>query len=87
VQRPPGDPQAPPLVLDPARLLREEKVSRPEDVIRVLLNLYVPGGIPDAARARLVAYLDATESGAAALDRRVREAVHAIMTTAEYQLA
>ncbi len=77
----------PPRVLDVARLLREEKVSRPEDVVRVLLDLYVPGGISSQAREKLVAFLAEGKPTGAALDRRVREAVHAIMTTAEYQLA
>jgi hypothetical protein len=77
----------PPRAFDPARLLHEEKVSRPEDVVRVLLDLYVPGGVPSNARAKLVAFVAEDNPTGAALDRRVREAVHAILTTAEYQLA
>src|SRR5207253_6279999 len=50
----PGDP---PRALDPARLLDEEGVSRPEDVVRALLDLYAPGGVRPAARARLVAFV------------------------------
>jgi uncharacterized protein (DUF1800 family) len=78
---------APPSALDPARLLREEKVSRPADVVRALLELYVPGGFPAEARARLVDFIAEGNPGGADLDRRAREAVHAILTTAEYQLA
>src|SRR5262245_22092583 len=48
---------AQPGALDPARLLREEKVSRPADVVRALLELYVPGGFPAEARARLVDFI------------------------------
>jgi hypothetical protein len=77
----------PPRAFDPARLLHEEKVSRPEDVVRGLLDLYVPGGFPAEARAKLVAFVAGGNPTGAALDRRAREAVHAIMTTAEYQLA
>jgi hypothetical protein len=82
----PGE-QAPPLALDPARLLHEEKASRPEDVVRVLLDLHVPGGFRPEARGKLVAFLADGKPSGAALDRRAREAVHAILTTAEYQLA
>jgi uncharacterized protein (DUF1800 family) len=77
----------PPRAFDPARLLHEEKVSRPEDVVGVLLDLYVPGGFRPEARAKLVAFLAEGSPTGADLDRRVREAVHAILTTAEYQLA
>jgi uncharacterized protein (DUF1800 family) len=78
---------APPRVFDPARLLHEEEASRSEDVVRVLLDLYLPGGIRPEARAKLVAFLAEGEPSGPALDRRVREAVHAILTMAEYQLA
>ena len=77
----------PPKGFDPARLLHEEKVNRPEDVIRVLLDLYLPGGVRPESRARLVAFVTEGKPTGAALDRRAREAVHAILTMAEYQLA
>jgi hypothetical protein len=73
--------------LDPARLLHEERASRPEDVVRVLIDLHLPGGIRPEARARLVAFVADSNPSGAALERRAREAVHAIMTMAEYQLA
>jgi uncharacterized protein (DUF1800 family) len=77
----------PPIAFDPARLLREEGASRPEDVVRVILDLHLPGDVPPAARAKLVAFLADGDPTGPALDRRVREAVHAILTMAEYQLA
>jgi uncharacterized protein (DUF1800 family) len=79
--------QAPPRAFDPARLLHEEKVTQPTDVVRALLDLYVPGGFRLEARTKLVAFVAEGKPTGAALDRRVREAVHAILTTAEYQLA
>jgi uncharacterized protein (DUF1800 family) len=83
----PADESAPPAALDPARLLREENVRGPEEVVGALLDLYVPGGVRAEARARLVAFVaDGAPSGRA-LDRRVRETVHAILTMPEYQLA
>jgi hypothetical protein len=77
----------PPPAFDPARTLREEKVSRPEDIIRVLLDLYVPGGIRPEARKKVIAFVADGQPAGAALDCRVREAVHAILTLAEYHLA
>jgi uncharacterized protein (DUF1800 family) len=77
----------PPRAFDPARLLQEENVSRPEDVVRVLLDLYLPGGVRPEIRAKLVAFVAEGKPVGAALERRVREAVHAIMTLTEYQLA
>ncbi len=47
----------PPKALDPARVLEEEKATKPEDVVRALLDAYVPGGVRDAARAKLVAFV------------------------------
>jgi hypothetical protein len=78
---------APPTALDPARLLHEEQVDRPEDVVRVLLELYVPGGVRPEARAKLVAFVAEGGPSGPALDRRAREAVHAVMCMPEYQLA
>jgi hypothetical protein len=78
---------SPPPAFDPARLIHEEKVSQPEDIVRVLLDLYVPGGIRPEARAKLIAFIALDKPSDAALDQRVREAVHAILTMPEYQLA
>jgi hypothetical protein len=78
---------APPRSFDPARLLEEERVSRPEDVVHVLLDLYLPGAVRPDAHAKLVAFVAEGEPTGAALDRRVRETVHAVLTMAEYQLA
>jgi hypothetical protein len=87
---PPADPSeepTPPKAVDPARLLEEEGVSRSEDVVRVLLDLYLPGGVRAEARAKLVAFVAEDQPTGSSLARRVREAVHAIMTMPEYQLA
>ena len=78
---------APPRAFDSARILEEMGVSRPDDVVRVLLGLYLPGGIRPELRAKLAAFVAEGNPAGSALARRVREAVHAILTTAEYQLA
>ena len=41
----------PPRAFDSARVVEEEKASKPEDAVRVLLDVYVPGGVR-GARAR-----------------------------------
>jgi uncharacterized protein (DUF1800 family) len=78
---------APALAFDPARILAEERVSRPKDIVAALLNLYVPGGVRAEVRAKLDSFVAEGNPVGSALDRRVREAVQAILTIAEYQLA
>jgi hypothetical protein len=78
---------APPQGLDPARLPRDEGVSEPDAVIGALLDLYLPGGVRPEVRAKLAAFVADGKPVGAALDRRVREAVQIILTTADYQLA
>ncbi len=75
------------MAFDPARLLAEERVSCPEDVVRALLDLYLPGGVRSQVRAKLVAFVAEGKPSGPMLARRVRESVHAILSIAEYQLA
>jgi hypothetical protein len=77
----------PPKAFDPARLLQEEKAARPEEIVRVLLDLHLPGGVRPEALAKLTAFVAEGKPAGAALERRVREAVHAILAMPEYQLA
>jgi uncharacterized protein (DUF1800 family) len=76
----------PPRAFDPVRVLDEEKVTKPEDVVRVLLDSYVPGGVRAEARDKLVAFVAEGKPTRVPLARRAREAVHAILTMPEYQL-
>ncbi len=78
---------APPLAFDPARILAEERVSRPAEIVGALLDLYVPGGVRAEVRAKLAAFVAEGNPAGPALARRVREAVQAILTMSEYQLA
>ena len=75
------------LAFDPARILQEEHACCPAEVVRVLLDLYLPGGVSPGTQAKLVAFLGEGQPTNSSLARRVREAVHAILTMAEYQLA
>ncbi|HWG44897.1 MAG TPA: DUF1800 domain-containing protein [Gemmataceae bacterium] len=76
-----------PKAFDPARVIHEEKVTSGKDIVRVLLDVYLPGGVRPASEAKLIAFVEAGHPKGAALDRRVRETVHAILTMPEYQLA
>jgi hypothetical protein len=67
---------------DPARVLDDS----PDDVVRELLDLYVPGGVRPEVRAKLTAFLADGKPTGAALAQRVRDVVHAILTMPEYQL-
>jgi uncharacterized protein (DUF1800 family) len=78
---------APPQAFDPARLLEEEGVNCPQGIVSALIDLYLAGGVRAEVRARLVAFVAEGNPTGPALARRVREAVHAILTMAEYQLA
>jgi len=86
---PTGSPElpVPPTALDPARLLAEEDVSHPKAVVDALLGLYLPGGVRPEVRTKLVAFVAEGKLAGPFLARRVREAVQAILTMAEYQLA
>ncbi len=70
---------------DPARLVRQAKAEKPEQIVRVLLDAFLPGGIDPGKEKKLVAFLRTAEPKTR--DRRVREAVHAILCMPEYQLA
>jgi hypothetical protein len=83
----PAESVPPTRAFDPARVLTEESADGPEDVVRVLLDLYVPGGVRPEARARLVEFVGGGRPAGPDLDRRAREAVHAILTMPEFQLA
>ncbi len=78
---------APPLAFDPARVIHEEKVTSAKDIVRLLLDVHLPGGVRPSSQAKLVSFVAAGDPKGAALDRRVRETVHAIMVMPEYQLA
>jgi hypothetical protein len=77
----------PPENQDVARLVRQAKATRPEEVVAVLIDAFLPGGVGNSARAKLTAFVADGKPAGAALDRRVRETVHAILSMPEYQLA
>ncbi len=81
-----GDLLTPPKALDPARVFEDEKATKPEDVVRALLDVYAPGGVREAAREKLVAFVADEKPTGLRLAHRAREATHAILTMPESQL-
>jgi hypothetical protein len=67
--------------------LEEEGLSGPKGIVSALIDLYLAGDVRFEVRATLVAFVAEGNPTGPALARRVREAVHAILTMAEYQLA
>jgi hypothetical protein len=85
-QKPPRPPEPPPNPnTDPAQLVHQEKLTDPEKIVTLLLDLFLQGDVSKPARAKLVAFL--SDGKPAGLDNRIREVVHAIVTMPEYQLA
>jgi uncharacterized protein (DUF1800 family) len=72
---------------DPARILIEENVISAENIVHGLLELYLPGGVRAEVRQKLVEFVADGKLVGAALCRRVCEAVHALLSVPEYQLA
>ncbi len=78
---------APSPAVDPVRIIQREKAVAPDHIVTLLLDVLLQGDISEAARAKLVAFVADGKPQGGALDQRVREASHAIMTMPEYQLA
>jgi hypothetical protein len=85
--KPPEAPRPPPPTQDPAAVVRREKLTAPDRVVDLLVDLLLQGGISAGARGKLIAYLAEGKPAGEALYQRVREVAHAVMTMPEYQLA
>jgi uncharacterized protein (DUF1800 family) len=72
---------------DIAALVQEAKVSEPARVVDFLVDLLLQGPISKTAHGKLTSYLADGKPTGPALNRRIRETAHAIMTMPEYQLA
>ena len=81
-----ADSRPPAMAFDPARIIVDENAKRPEEIVPVLLDGYLPGGIRPEVERKLVDFVAVGKPSGPALDARVREAVHAILTLPEYQL-
>jgi len=79
----------PAAVYDLADLVKQAKLAEPAKVVDFLFDLFLQGDAPAPARAKLVAFLSASNPKDRPHDRRnhIREAAHTIMCMPEYQLA
>jgi uncharacterized protein (DUF1800 family) len=78
---------APESAKDPARLIKAAKATKPEEIVRVLLDAFLPGGISASKQQKLVAFLAQGSPTGPKLDRRIRETVHQVLSLPEYQLS
>ena len=62
--------------------VRKSKVKAPADIVRVIGEQFLPGGLPGRAATRLEAFLGKEPVS----DQRVREAIHGVLCLPEYQL-
>jgi hypothetical protein len=79
--------RGPARAFDAARILQEDNVRNAEDAARVLFDLYLSDDLRSEIRLKVASFLAQGNPTATELARRVREAVHAIWTMPEYQLA
>jgi uncharacterized protein (DUF1800 family) len=79
-------PPPPPANMDVAALVRHQKATTPAAIVNVLTDLLLQGPVPADSRTRLVAFLEKGNPKGDALDRRIRDAAHLVMTLPEYQL-
>jgi hypothetical protein len=83
----PGEEPPPPEATDPAALIKREKMTDPGQIVGLLADVLLQGDVAKPARDKLVAFVAEGNPKDKALDQRVRETVHALMTMPEYQLA
>jgi uncharacterized protein (DUF1800 family) len=80
------EPEDPPAPFDVVRRLGQLDEADPGDLARRLLNRFLPGLAPKEARKQLRAFLAEGKPQGIHLRSRLREAAHAVMCVAEFQL-
>jgi uncharacterized protein (DUF1800 family) len=73
--------------VDPAAIIRQEKLTEPVEIVRYLEELVMQGDIGEDARAKLTSFLAEGKPQGDSLDQRIRATIHTLMTMPEYQLA
>ena len=77
----------PKAALDIAAAVKNEKLEKPAAIVQLLLDILLQGEIEKEARTRLEKFVAEGKPQGDALDWRIRDSAHAIMTMPEYQLA
>jgi uncharacterized protein (DUF1800 family) len=78
---------SPMATLDVVSAVRREKATNPAEIVQTLLDLLLQADIDKDARSRLEKFLAEGNPQGSALDWRIRDAAHTIMTMPEYELA
>lgn len=82
----PTDPPEPPEHFDVSLYSRKKNPGSPREFVAALSEQFFPGGLKEGAAPKLEAFISNGEPKGAALNRRIREAAHAMMCMPEYQL-
>jgi hypothetical protein len=80
------EPTDPARAFDVAARFKKIDPTRPADLADQLLAVFLPGCASANARKQVAAYLEEGRPQGAHLRERIREAAHAILCSAEYQL-
>jgi uncharacterized protein (DUF1800 family) len=75
------------VAVDPSSLARRLRLREPEDVVALYVDLLLQGDLSQAARKRLVAFVEEGPREGPGREQRVREMIHALLTVPEHQLA
>jgi uncharacterized protein (DUF1800 family) len=73
--------------MDVAEAVHQEKATNPAEIVQTLLDLLLQGDIAPDAKDRLEKFLAEGDPQGPALDWRIRNTAHTIMTMPEYELA
>jgi uncharacterized protein (DUF1800 family) len=73
--------------LDIVQTVRREKATTPAEIVQLLLDILIQGDIEKETRNKLEKFLADGKPQGNALDWRIRDTAHVIMTMPEYQLA
>ena len=84
-QHVPVEPE-PPEAFDTSMYARKKKASTPKEIVARLAEQFFPGGINPRAATKLEAFIAEGNPKDKELNRRIREASHAMMCMPEYQL-
>jgi len=75
------------VAVDPSALARRERINEPEALVSYYVDLLLQGNLSRTAKDRLKSFLTDGDPETWERDRRIREMIHAVLTTPEYQLA
>jgi hypothetical protein len=82
-----NDTESVPNTVDLPTVVRQEHLTDPDKIVALLTDLLLQGEVSEGNRKKLCEFMKEGKPEGSALDQRVRETIHAIMTMPDYQLA